>query len=351
MIEVFNSRPHYKHLHIVIQPPPADGSRNHLQLSHSSLLYRTQQLRSEYSRKFPQEPPSSQGKPCKFELIQENPDLAVRWNRPPSVADAIPSTLLHPVFGAFMDDCENIEPTPDDNELVMALSVAMSGFFGGGAERACRFREVLQEHDIDLSPIRINGATYNTDGDQQYKYFRHAIAQVTNEIGSTEAELHMQALSCYIHSTNSFAKDNPAFRFPSIVITLFGECVVFDNSQCTDHDLNMALHRFLSRCLEHPSEHAGDFDCFTSLLSLRRYHNACDSRAARWCAQESSSVSLRMLQEHVIKHYIPSSSNFWIPNFQIPGFHTRILILAWRHHRRVISRTAVKWIPPNYSFL
>ncbi|KAG2030784.1 hypothetical protein BDR03DRAFT_1033765, partial [Suillus americanus] len=226
----------------------------------------------------PQEPTSSQGKPCKFELIQENPDLAVRWDRPPSVADAIPSTLLHPVFGAFMDDCENIEPTPDDNELVMALSVAMSGFFGGGAERACRFREVLQEHDIDLSPIRINGATYNTDGDQQYKYFRHAIAQVTNEIGSTEAEPHIQALSCYIHSTNYFAKHNPAFRFPSIVITLFGESAVWStrpNMQVISTALPLFYHCTDTTMRAIVARHAGALrkalqslsECYKSMLS------------------------------------------------------------------------------------
>ncbi|KAG1849202.1 hypothetical protein F4604DRAFT_95669 [Suillus subluteus] len=282
MLEVFDSPPHSEHLHIVIQPLPADGSRTHLQLSPFALLYRTQQLRSEYSRKFPQEPPSSQGKPSEFEIIQKNPDLAVHWDRPHSVADAIPSTLLHPVFGAFMDDCENLEPTPDDNELAMALSVAMSSFFKNETERASLFHEVLQEHDIDLSPIRINNTTYNTDG-VEYKYFRHAIAQVTNEIGSTEAEPHMQALSCYIHSTDSFAKDNPAFRFPCIVITPFGPYIDFSaavwstrpNMQVISTALPLFYHHTDTKMRAMVARHVGALrkavqslsECYKNMLS------------------------------------------------------------------------------------
>ena len=51
----------------------------------------------------------------------------VRWDRPPPAASSIPSTLLHPIFGKFIGDCENYEPTAAN--LVWSLSTAMSGFF------------------------------------------------------------------------------------------------------------------------------------------------------------------------------------------------------------------------------
>ncbi|KAG2365182.1 hypothetical protein BDR07DRAFT_699102 [Suillus spraguei] len=205
---MFTAVPKLRHLHIIVQFP--------LYPSPSTLLYRTQKLRLEYGRKFPLEPPSSQGKPSEFEDIQKNPDLAVRWDRPSSAADTIPSTLLHPIFGTFMDDCENLEPTSDDNELALALSAAMSRFFMNEMQRAGVFHEVLVQHDIHLSAMRLDGTTYD------YVDF-----QVANEIGSTKADPHMQALSTYIHATNSLAKDNPAFRFPCIVITLFGAHIDF----------------------------------------------------------------------------------------------------------------------------
>lgn len=228
MLEVFGNAPQRKHLHIVIQGPPADGSCTDLQPSPSALLSNTQQLRSEYSRKFHQKVPFSQGKPSEFKDIQEDPNTTIYWDQPPSAAHTIPSTLLHPIFGAFMDDCENIEPTPDDNKLALALSVTMSGFFTDKTARTAKFRELLQQHGIDIRATTIDGTNYVTDGDVQYRGFRYAIAQVKNEIGSPNAEPHMQVLSHYIRSTtSSFSKEKPAFRFPCIAITLFGPYIDF----------------------------------------------------------------------------------------------------------------------------
>jgi hypothetical protein len=134
-----------------------------------------------------------------------------------------------------MDDCENLEPTPDNNALAMALSATMSGFFTDETARAFKFRDLLQKHHIDLRATNINGTKYATDGDVQYKGFRYAIAEIKNEIGSSSADPHMQVLLYYIHSTISFATEKPAFRFPCIAITLFGGFLVFHNSRCTDH--------------------------------------------------------------------------------------------------------------------
>lgn len=198
--EVFLVKPEGRHLHIFVQRPYNGSHCSHFQLSPSAPLYRTQQLRSEYSQNF-----------------LKNPNLAVR---PPSALDTIPSTLLHPIFGAFIDDCKNHEPTPDDYKLVRALSAAMSGFFRNETEQASAFYEVLQEHDISLRATTIEYASDSTSGDMQYKGFRYAIAQVGAGVGFPKAEPHMQALSTYIHSTGSFAKDWPAFRFPCILITL-----------------------------------------------------------------------------------------------------------------------------------
>ncbi|KAG1814235.1 uncharacterized protein BJ212DRAFT_1588298 [Suillus subaureus] len=217
--------------------------------------------------------------------------------------------------------------TLSDNELTMALSAVMPNFFTNEADRASKSHEILQEHDIDLSPIRVKYTTYNTDDDKQYRYFRPAIAQVTNEIGSTEAEPHMQALSCYIHSTSSFAKDNPAFRFPCIVVTLFGKFAVFDNSRCTDHDLNRAVHRLLSRCLEHPSKHAGDFDCFYHHTDTKmRTMVARHVRALRKALQSLSECYKSMLSSTTSlcpdPHLKFLDSEFPDPRFPYPYSYT-----------------------------
>jgi len=123
----------------------------------SALLNRTQQFRSEYcSNFFPRVPPS-QGKPSEFEELQKSPKLAVLWDRPPSAADSIPNMLLHPILCTFIDDCENLQPMADDNNLVM-VSVTMSGFVENETERASKFRQIMRPHaEIELSARTIDG--------------------------------------------------------------------------------------------------------------------------------------------------------------------------------------------------
>jgi hypothetical protein len=159
-------------------------------LDPQSPLYLTQTLRQLYVLNFPSTASSSQGVPSAFAKLQRDEEHTIRWNRPPSAASAIPSTLLHPIFGKFVDDCENHEPTAAVNKLAWTLSAAMSGFFKDEMTRASKFREILQGSDIDASAITIDGTKFITDGDVQSQGFRHAIIEVKNEIGSLGAEPH-----------------------------------------------------------------------------------------------------------------------------------------------------------------
>jgi hypothetical protein len=72
---------------------------------------------------------SSQGVPSAFDKLQQDEEHTILWNRPSSAASAMPPTLLHPIFGKFVGDCENYEPAAADNTLAWTLSAAMSGFF------------------------------------------------------------------------------------------------------------------------------------------------------------------------------------------------------------------------------
>ncbi|KAG1870605.1 hypothetical protein DFJ58DRAFT_763762 [Suillus subalutaceus] len=219
--EVFSSLPEEGHLHVVVQRPPAGISRSLLPLSYSERV--VQESREAYAKKFPLGRPSSQGVPSVFnKTLQENHSFTIGWERPRPAASTIPTTLLHPIFGQFIDDCESHEPTKEDNDLVMALSEAMCNFFDDDEKRASKFREILQEHRIDLIPSKIQHTKYETDGDIQYRGFRYAILEAKNELGATQAEPHMQAISCYIRSTLPLVGTKRG-RFPCILITLFGK--------------------------------------------------------------------------------------------------------------------------------
>ncbi|KAG2116464.1 uncharacterized protein F5147DRAFT_568096, partial [Suillus discolor] len=172
---------------------------------------------------------------------------------PPENAHTIPCTLLHPIFGTFIDDCENLEPTPDDNKLAMTLSAVMSGFFTDETARASRFREILQEHNIGMMGTTIDGTAYGPDGDIQHKGFRYAIAEVKSELGSTPAEPHMQAILYYIRFTESFAKAKPTFRFPCIIITLFGPHIDFSAAVWSNRP-NMQVISTALPLFHHPTD-------------------------------------------------------------------------------------------------
>jgi hypothetical protein len=165
--------------------------------------------------------------PSEFAKLQRDERHTIHWNRPPSAASSIPPTLLHPIFGKFIDDCENYEPTAADNKLVWTLSAAMSGFFKDESTRPSTFREILQGSGFEVFKTKIGGTQFKTDGDIQSLGFRHTITEVKNETGSGRAEPHAQGISYHIHSTKSSVAEIPGFRFPCILITLVGKLSVF----------------------------------------------------------------------------------------------------------------------------
>jgi hypothetical protein len=103
----------------------------------------------------------------------------------------------------------------------------MSSFFKDEAGRASKFREILQDLGIDVSAAKIEGTKFKTDGDIQSQGFRRTVIEVKNEIGSKGAQPHAQGISYCIHSTKSSVTGRPGFRFPCILITLFGKLSIF----------------------------------------------------------------------------------------------------------------------------
>ncbi|KAG2057238.1 hypothetical protein BDR06DRAFT_969444 [Suillus hirtellus] len=113
----------------------------------ATLLNRMQQLYLEYSQKFPQNAPSSQGKPSEFKGIQKDLDLTIT---------GIDPLWLHTLYPAH-------------------------------------FFIQSSQHNINLRAMTIDGSNYTTNSDVQYEGFHYAIAKVKNEIGFTKAEPHIIA--------------------------------------------------------------------------------------------------------------------------------------------------------------
>jgi len=73
--------------------------------------------------------PSSEGVVGVFSCCQENSAKRIECNCPPSTTPKTPLTLLHPVFGEFLDTCNSGDATAEDHDFALNLSRAMSSFY------------------------------------------------------------------------------------------------------------------------------------------------------------------------------------------------------------------------------
>ena len=173
-------------------------------------------------KKLPRKSPSERGKPKEFLKVQsDSRDPGFHFNRPFSCASTIPTTLHHPVFGKFIDDCETHVPTRDDNALALDLSYAMSQIYDNELLRANEFRRILTKYKIRTTVTTID-SSFKTDGDMQYDNSRFLIIEVKAEIAAAGAEPLFQAICYYLESTRQKMERSTGSSLPCLLIYLFG---------------------------------------------------------------------------------------------------------------------------------
>ncbi|KAG1851653.1 hypothetical protein F4604DRAFT_1592308, partial [Suillus subluteus] len=176
--------------------------------------------------------PSAGAKPASFAATQEEEEYLC--NRPRRATDSLPVTLLEPIFAKFVDDCQDYQPTDQDNDFVRKLSENMSSFYPDEHSRMKVFRELLHGYGITLhsSPIgstkcTTDGHLMSTDGD-----FVQVISEGKNEIGSGGAEPFAQAMLYYRKILKESNAEIEKFQsvLPCIHIIVFGACIGFAGS-------------------------------------------------------------------------------------------------------------------------
>jgi hypothetical protein len=189
-------------------------------------------LRVQNCAKVPKKTPSVLGQPSTFRDYQDK--LRVfHFERPLlTAAHDIPLTLLHPIFGKFVDDCEKHVPTREDNLLAHGLRYTMSKIFSDESERVHEYIEILREHGIEARGPGLDseGTTYRTDGDIQVNGFRFVIIEVKNEIcsGSGGSDPLLQGIWYYQQSVCGGGKMHmqvakyPNSMLPCLILYAFG---------------------------------------------------------------------------------------------------------------------------------
>jgi hypothetical protein len=186
-----------------------------------------QQARRKRNQRAADKPPSTTGIPKEFEKLQSAPGGPLfAFYRPPSAVSTVPITLLHPVFGQFVDDRQNHIPTKEDNDFVLSLSREMSKFYIDEKARATEFRKILMEHGIMLAASEIEGSLCRTDGDLRWKGLCYVILEAKNELGGGGAEPLFEALLYYLKSMRKRSEEEECPRLPCLIIYLSGGPVI-----------------------------------------------------------------------------------------------------------------------------
>ncbi|KAJ7584356.1 hypothetical protein C8J56DRAFT_150380 [Mycena floridula] len=239
-------------------------------------------LRVKYNQDNPPAAPSSQGKTEPFFRRQEKSEQQIHFGRPAYDPDAIPATLLHPIFGEFLDDSSKCQPTRDDYALTRNLCSRMNQKFKTELLRASALRELLSDHGIKLTPTQIEGTEYETDGDMQHPdlfNLRFSILGVKNEIGHLNAEPFAQAILYYFESMRQWVERHPDCRFPCLLIILFGAHIAFAGAVYTDRpnfqilspSLPLFFHSSHVEICEQITRYLGAFR--KSVVSLKRHYD------------------------------------------------------------------------------
>ncbi|KAI5996108.1 hypothetical protein EDC04DRAFT_2872396 [Pisolithus marmoratus] len=185
------------------------------------------EARETYLRASSTEKPSTTAIPSSFFDRQKNDCKAIPCGRPRKYEDRVPTVLLHPVFGQFIEDTKEIEVSAEDNKLVVELADAMSDLYKNESERIDNVGKVLTTFDIHFSITIIKRTGYETDGDMAVKDYRYVIAEFKNEAGNTSGEPYFQSIGYYLESTRKEAVTVPSSPLPCFLLSFFGPYVIF----------------------------------------------------------------------------------------------------------------------------
>ncbi|KAF8648466.1 hypothetical protein AX16_006269, partial [Volvariella volvacea WC 439] len=150
-----------------------------------------------------QEAPFTDGQPKNFAATQEQKEY--QCNRPRNAAYPIPVTLFERVFAEFVDDCQDYQPTAEDNSFVLKLSEAMCKFYSDEAQRLEECRKLLAAYGVKLMAAKVGSTNFSTDGyvtDERNKYVC-AILEGKNEVGNGGAEPFLEGMCYYRQFTRN----------------------------------------------------------------------------------------------------------------------------------------------------
>ncbi|TDL24163.1 hypothetical protein BD410DRAFT_896881 [Rickenella mellea] len=230
--DVFEAPPAIGFVHFLV-PRPVNALKRKRSPSPVSRLL---QLRLDHEAHYNIPAPSAAAEPETFRKLQKRSDNQpfAFFNRPHGTS-SIPVTLLHPVFGQFVDAVETYEPTSADKAFVRALAIAMSDIYTNEGDRASAFRGIIADHwGIKLSAARSERTSFITDGHFDVGKFLTLLTEATNDIGAKGAEPFYQCVQYHAAAHRNLPNSLKIVPLPCLHIVCFGPCIGLAGSAMTD---------------------------------------------------------------------------------------------------------------------
>ena len=155
------------------------------------------QARKVHYKQFPSRAPSEGGVPAAFGMLQTMNPLPFAYCNRPASASSTPVTLMHPIFGKFVDECRTHAPTEKDSVFVANLSRIMSGFFEDEKKRRDAFIQLFSQYSIQLEAADILSTSYRTDGHATENGYMYFLSEAKPELAGGSAEPYFQSILYY----------------------------------------------------------------------------------------------------------------------------------------------------------
>ncbi|CAG7849900.1 SubName: Full=Uncharacterized protein {ECO:0000313/EMBL:CCA77651.1} [Serendipita indica DSM 11827] len=148
-------------------------------------------------------------------------------NRPTADPETIPISLLHEVFGKFLDSYQTHQPTAEENRLFNNLQEAMLMEYRNEGDRAYKFKSLFsEEYGIKLEASLVSNTAYTTDGHLQIDGHPLIITEAKDDVTSSKAAAHLQAFAYYLQFIKK-RKPEEVGRTPCFLVYYIGTNIGF----------------------------------------------------------------------------------------------------------------------------
>ncbi|KAI6006359.1 hypothetical protein EDC04DRAFT_2583109 [Pisolithus marmoratus] len=265
---------------------------------------RVRRARKAFLAKRPPQSPSENAAPSSFYQDQLDLGKCIPCGRPFHIQETIPPSLLHPVFGQFLDDCQNMEVTREEGRIICHLVNTFSEVYKNETARKEAIFDILKQYGIYLKPAKFG--KYEVDANSSIREKYYLIAEIKNEMSATNSDAFLQAVLYYMEATRQSAVEQPGSVLPCLLLILVGPYIIFAGAtwNLRPHAQTLSTPLLLH---SHPTDRR-------NLVVVARHIAAFRKAVKSLKEQYDRAPSSPLMPSSPIRHIFPWPTSFYTPD-------------------------------------